>query len=458
MDSNPSRPPSVDSINLGSAYSGFFPNVNNAVSTNSSQYPQHLHQFANNIPYHSNQYPVQYHNQVQPSVPYQQSNILVQQPTTLQQPYAAPQYSADQPNLSYHYSVSASAAAAAYVNFQQTQQQQQNRHFQPIDPQQPTSYLPPVQWTQSNQYAPGSYATTRAQARVAPNQTYNEYYSQYYLEYYRQLMAYERKQQQAQVRKKTPLKYGSSLVHARAAFSYFDNKLLIVEPNSRIAIYNLQEIFTEVCYPHLFLQTLLNEQTQSESLSGDSKNTSTTYTKTLLPFTDCLVALDWIRIKLLNDTNINYELKLILKVITMLFRQNGIVSGLDLSGKSSYLNFCFQTFQFVFPLKELLFELVSNGNAETSDVNSAEKMSQTGSGELWKEQQLTPLRQMLMRGQRRVAITYAQNNGLFDHAIALAYLTTFPSSYGTSSVDNSLILSTIRKFITTSLSTTDPCM
>mgnify|MGYP006938791395 CR=1 FL=1 len=73
---------------------------------------------------------------------------------------------------------------------------------------------------------------------------------------------------------------------------------------------------------------------------------------------------------------------------------------------------------------------------------------------------LSHLRQLLMRGQRRVAITFAQNNGLFDHALALSYLLSFLSSSSNTNlgqvVDNNLMISTIKKFITTTLSTEDP--
>lgn len=137
----------------------------------------------------------------------------------------------------------------------------------------------------------------------------------------------------------------------------------------------------------------------------------------------------------------NYELKLILKVITMLFRQNGLVSGLDLS--------------------ELLYELVSPPSDES------EKLSQSGSEAITKDYYrdlLTHLRQLLMRGQPRVARTFAQNNGLFDHALALSYLLSFLSptvTDGTSTnlgqlIDNGMMISTIRKFITTTLSPQDP--
>ena len=101
---------------------------------------------------------------------------------------------------------------------------------------------------------------------------------------------------------------------------------------------------------------------------------------------------------------------------------------------------------------------VNNGNNETAD-SSTDKLSQAGSDQVApnKKQLLAHLRQLLMRGQRRVAITYAQNNGLFDHAIALAYLISFQSPNGAmQAVDNGLMISTIRKFISSTLATSDP--
>lgn len=78
---------------------------------------------------------------------------------------------------------------------------------------------------------------------------------------------------------------------------------------------------------------------------------------------------------------------------------------------------------------------------------------------------ISHLRQLLMRGQRRVAITFAQNNGLFDHALTLSYLLSFlsPSLNSASTnlgqvIDNNLMISTIKKFITSTLSIEDPRM
>lgn len=347
MDHAPhSRPQSVDSVNLGSTYSGFFP----------AQQPQYQHQHRS-LPYNNNQpqqnyYEHQQTGNIPPSHVYpQQSQYLPQQyashvqhnqqynvvppqqnPPQGQLPYYASTNQASilspqqQPpsnvpgssDLSYQYAASAAATAAFYHNLQQQQNALSTRNFKPIDaqplenrngPQSLPVTVPPVnQWLQQQRQPQGQ------------SEYYKQYYAQYYQAYYNQVLAYQQHQQQAQVRQKTPLKYGSRLVHAKGAFSSHNNQLLVVEPNSRVAFYNLQEIFTEKCYSHLFLQTLL---VQDEKKPG----------KTLLPLNDIVVAQDWIRIKLLNDKNINYELKLILKVIQMLFRQNGTVSPLDLSGK-----------------------------------------------------------------------------------------------------------------------------
>ena len=114
---------------------------------------------------------------------------------------------------------------------------------------------------------------------------------------------------------------------------------------------------------------------------------------------------------------------------------------------------------------ELLYELVQPNNGDDS-----EKLSQSGGSEVvtkdYYRDLLSHLRQLLMRGQRRVAITFAQNNGLFDHAMALSYLFSFlSSSLNTTAstnlgqvIDNNLMISTIKKFITSTLSTDDPRM
>lgn len=346
MESNHSRPPSVDSVNLGSTYSGYFPSVNHQ----QHQHQGHLPQPQPNIPLAS-QYPYQvpYSAVASNSVPshlQQQQQSYYQQQQHQQQFYASGANNSA-PELNYQYSlqVQAAAAAAASAMYQQQQHIQQQAHaspnqparhqFQPIDPQQntvnymsPTSQWPAAVQFQQQQMLQQQYPQQPQQAAAQQHSEYvANYYQEYYREYYKRAIQHQQAQKQAHVRTKTPLKYGSRL-HARAAFSAFDNRLLVVEPRAQIALYNLQEIFTEQIYPHLFLQSLLlhvnDEKTGSENI------------KTPLPFTESTVALNWIRAKQLNDSSMNYELKLILKVITMLYRQNGAVSGLDLSGKCTH--------------------------------------------------------------------------------------------------------------------------
>src|SRR5699024_8440850 len=119
-------------------------------------------------------------------------------------------------------------------------------------------------------------------------------------------------------------------------------------------------------------------------------------------------------------------------------------------------------------------------NNESADsVANTDRLSQTGSeapmslgGGRPESLLLNQLRQLLTRGQRRVAITFAQSNGLFDHAMALAYLLSFQTAAnvgGGGSSGNShqllaslpggdcgLMIATIRKFITSTLETSDP--
>lgn len=372
MESNPShsRPPSVDSVNLGSTYSGYFPSH---VNHHLHHQQQQLHQ--PNIPQYpqQQQYPPQQQHAYQvpystlPQVASQQHQSYPHQPVQ-PAPYATANANTNNGaatySTNYHYSISASAAAeAAFKSYQQqsykTQSQQQqlqasplmtHRQFQPIDPQQPVSSVWQQQQQQQQQWQmpmaipamPQQYqqhyqqfVTQNPQAFMnaqSSNDAYQNFVKHYYRDYYQRWQLYLQQQQQAQVRQKTPLKF--SRVHARAAFSAHDNRLMVVEPHARIALYDLGEIFTERCYPHLFLQSLLLHVGEGEKGGGSSGTTESLVT--LLPFADAQVALDWIRIKLLNDSAMNYELKLILKVITMLYRQNGVVSGLDLSGELYY--------------------------------------------------------------------------------------------------------------------------
>ncbi|OTF81280.1 STOP and ACE1 domain containing 26s proteosome regulatory subunit, partial [Euroglyphus maynei] len=468
MSQQPSRPPSVDSVNLGSIYSGFYPQASSAgpssLSSNipptiqnsyqvTGQYTQSSHQQQQQSGYHHNYPNITGNGPASWSL--QQTNYL--QPTS-QQPTSLP------PNLSYQYQISASAAAAAAFGFNfQQQQHQQQQQPQQLPPQNqnvglivsPTSNhhnintgsLTPgsVQWP-GNTGHPQSFAPamtnqilspTQHQQQLAsmaaagitnPNEYVSQYYSQYYREYYQRLVAFHKHQQQIQNQKKiAPLKYNQ--FHTPCLFSQHDNQLIVVEPNSNVGLYGLQEVFTEQCYPNLYLQSLLYP-------SNDDPTNST-----LLPFEDSQSSLDWIRMKQLNDSTMNYELKLILKLITMLFRQNGTLTGLDLS--------------------ELLYELVQ------PNVEDSEKLSQSGGSEVvtkdYYRDLISHLRQLLMRGQRRVAITFAQNNGLFDHALTLSYLLSFlsPSLNSASTnlgqvIDNNLMISTIKKFITSTLSIEDP--
>nr|XP_027205171.1 uncharacterized protein LOC113798786 isoform X2 [Dermatophagoides pteronyssinus] len=471
MSQQPSRPPSVDSVNLGSIYSGFYPQASSAgpssLTTNipptvqnsyqfSGQYPQSLHQNQQQHQGYQN-YPINSNNEPASWSLHGQTNY---QHSTSQQPTSLP------PNLSYHYQISASAAAAAAFgfNYQQQQQQQQQHPNQNVGMLvSPTSsnhhninavpLTSAVQWPVTNpiqsqssfipamtnqilspshhpqQHQPFTSMAAAAAGITNPNEYVSQYYSQYYREYYQRLVAFHKHQQQIQNQKKiAPLKYNQ--FHTPCSFSQHDNQLIVVEANSNVGLYGLQEVFIEQCYPNLYLQSLLYTNNDDPNL-------------TLLPFEDSQSSLDWIRVKQLNDTTMNYELKLILKLITMLFRQNGTLSGLDLS--------------------ELLYELVQPNNGDDS-----EKLSQSGGSEVvtkdYYRDLLSHLRQLLMRGQRRVAITFAQNNGLFDHAMALSYLFSFlSSSLNTTAstnlgqvIDNNLMISTIKKFITSTLSTDDP--
>ena len=434
MESNPSnsRPASVDSVNLGSTYSGYYPsqfNHNSHLSQNNipiaSQYPQYAYPVSYPVPHHQSQHPQFY--QQQPIIADNNTNSL--------------NYSL---NHTFSITASASAAAAAVIKYQQNQQQQQHRHVsplqtnRPVNPQQPNAnwQVPNVSWPVPNQQQYQQYPQTFIDSQQEPY--LSEYVKQYYREYYRQVRFHQQlQQQQDQVKEKTPLKFVS--VHTNAVFSTNNNQLIVVEPNSQISLYDLREIFTEKCYPQLFLHTLLLH------VNDDLENSS----KTLLPFNDAQVALEWIRIKLTNDSGLNYELKLILKVITMLYRQNGVVSGLDLSGVILFLCCCL-FLSLIYFITELFFDAVTSGaNNDTTD-SVTDKLSQSGSDQQNRDQLLSHLRQLLMRGQRRVAITFALNNGLFEHAIAIEYLANFQND--TNQPKNNNLITMFRKIFSTTLS------
>lgn len=431
LSQSQSRPPSVNSVhsvNLGSTYSGYFPQMHNHNAQNVLQQQQQQPQA--NISLGSMHY--------QPNTTYPMSYSVQSQHQPQIHPQQQPQPYVSGNNqtvsMNYHYSISASAAAAAAAaafSSYHHQQNHQNHNYQQQAQQQQM-----VQWPASNvqQQQVGQYYPQQQIQQVQPIQQqpsdYQQYVSQYYREYYRRLM-YQQHQQQIQAQQRAPHKF--SRIHAHGSFSSHDNRLMVIEPNCRVALYNLQEIFTEQLYSSLHLQSLLTHTTTVQQSTDDG------CTRTLLPFNDSKIALNWIRIRMLEDSNVNYELKLILKVIIMLYHHNGSVSGFDLS--------------------ELLYEIVSGGlNNDSTDL-STDKLSQTGSDQVSqsKEQLLGHMRKLLMRGQRRVAITFAQNNGLFDHAIALAYLTVFLTpNVVTQGFDNGTMISTIRKFINTTLNVTDP--
>ncbi len=54
-----------------------------------------------------------------------------------------------------------------------------------------------------------------------------------------------------------------------------------------------------------------------------------------------------------------------------------------------------------------------------------------------------------MKGQKRIALNYALNNGLNDHSLCLSYLMT-------NREQNELMFSTINKFISNTLQPNDP--
>jgi hypothetical protein len=141
------------------------------------------------------------------------------------------------------------------------------------------------------------------------NEYLTQYYSQYYREYYRRLIQSQQQSQQQHVLK-TPLKYGSIRGHSRAQFSQSNNQLMVIQSNQKsILFYSLNDLLNDYLFPKDFLSLIR------------------------FPFDSKEMVLQFIRFKLqLNE--LNFELKLILKIIQMLLKQNSIISGLDLSGIS----------------------------------------------------------------------------------------------------------------------------
>lgn len=320
-----SRPPSVDSVNLGSIYSGFYPQsssnpppVHNIPASYQQQLlpqaTQQYHSLTSSYGLGGSIFPQQYIPSYNAAA--QVSSLNHQSSQTQSLP----------PNISYQISASAAAAAAAGFNFKQQQQ-----FHQPAQSPGLAVQNPPIQWPPMGQPPNlGQFGmantnnllspTNLQQPPLANNSDYvNQFYSHYFEEYFQRFYAYQKQQQQIMNQKKIVL-YKYNVIHTPTTFSNHNNQLILADPNARINFYGLQEVFTEQCYPHLFLQSLLY-------VNNDDPTT------TLLPFVETNIALDWIRVKQLNNPVMNYELKLILKVITMLLRQNGSVSGIDLSGK-----------------------------------------------------------------------------------------------------------------------------
>jgi len=114
----------------------------------------------------------------------------------------------------------------------------------------------------------------------------------------------------------------------------------------------------------------------------------------------------------------NKEKKQIWRILLMLVRQNGYVSGSDLT--ELLLHFNEQDFQ-------------------TDDEESTE---------------LSKFRKFLVLGQRKTGLEFATKNGLWDHALALTYLTT-PQELMPSACPQSM-LNIVSKFFNGSLDPNDP--
>lgn len=349
MDSRQvSRPPSVDSVNLGSTYSGFYPVVpNNNIGTphipNSNHVGNAVHYSATNPFYQgystygsNNQTPASHTTAPVPPpaattpVPVQYANASGYYYNPQQQQQQPPNYGVPGSlNLSPSAQIAAAASAAAAIAFQTQKQQQQITSPQ----QQLTNGHPSMYHT-----SPGMmYGTAQQIPRTAPGQFPGmypqnvgidpQYLTQYYREYYANFYRQVQYQQAVTSQQKSRATMKFTRPHAHGSFSGNANQLLVNAGgggNRIVSFYLLRDLFIDQLYPNLFLHTLLNNNTGNDDERGK---------KTSLPINDSSVALEWIRIKLLNDNTINYELKLILKVIQMLYKQNGTISSLDLSGK-----------------------------------------------------------------------------------------------------------------------------
>ena len=168
-------------------------------------------------------------------------------------------------------------------------------------------------------------------------QQYSQYVQQYYREYYRQWLHQHNRQHLSSLSSHTtapqpqlrqPLKYGNQGCHARAVFSQHNNDVLVVDNTSvgvrTVRLYSLSDLFVDYLFPNQLFDMLLR--------SDDSDDNQ-------LPFVCRESALQWIRCKQqLTTTTTDFELKLILRVIQMLLKQNSRITGLDLSGNLSLLS------------------------------------------------------------------------------------------------------------------------
>ena len=178
---------------------------------------------------------------------------------------------------------------------------------------------------------PGSHVAPVDPNIYANNEYMNQYslYVQnYYREYYRQWLQTHSGRQHASNTSvssaptlRQPLKYGSRRSHARAVFSQHNNDVMIVDNTSvgarSVRIYALRDLFVDYLFPSQMFHILLREDNNE------------------LPFASKEAALQWIRCKqeLTSGTTTDFELKLVLRVIQMLLKQNSRITGLDLSGK-----------------------------------------------------------------------------------------------------------------------------
>ena len=174
------------------------------------------------------------------------------------------------------------------------------------------------------------------------NYSLSQYYSDYYQNYYKQWMAQHQRQHLSSSSSvssmpslRQPLKYGSHKCHARATFSQHNNILLVLDntgaaarpANCPVVLYSLCDLFVDYLFPKQMFHLLLRSEENH------------------LPFESRDACLQWIRCKQQLTTGVttgvttpttgttpDYELKLILRVIQMLLRQNSRITGLDLSG------------------------------------------------------------------------------------------------------------------------------